>query len=353
MLLEALSLHCRESSPEQASGGLVDISTLDLEPVQLGAAAAELAAREALLETKLQQLRQASRASAAAELPEMHARSAQLTATEQELNALSADLAASTELASASSSVLRSSHAERERAMRARKTMDDLLGLEECVGEVRAAIDRGDFAAAAARVAPLASAIEASEASDTSLGVARPTESKRAKEVVDALRERVRAELQHAASGRDLAVLCALVRLTGPLHCASEGCQALQQFSLRMLDEAAAEPTTAEPGSSAANGASAASNALGRLLQRCAALLEAASTALDERMGGGDATSNLAVALREHCVALGTNLGTKFNAACALRTMTEVRQPPLLEDNSRARVRAARAQHISRRAHSA
>ena len=131
------------------SDGHVGIS-LDLET--LDAALNYLTAKEAALDAKLLDLRETSAKAAAAELPELRARSAALVATGRELDALAADLAASSSAAAASSATLRGVHEERERVLQAAHMVDELLGLEECAGEVDAALGRGEYSAAVARV---------------------------------------------------------------------------------------------------------------------------------------------------------------------------------------------------------
>ena len=305
---------------------MLDVSELDLDLAQLDAAAAALSAREAALDARILTMREKSREAALANLPKMRAVSAALTTTREQLDALSKELSSAAAAATASSAALRTAHDDRERVMRARKMMDELLGLEECVREIEAALERTDYGAVIARVESLARAIEASEAQPPE--GASPHKDERATEVVAALRKRVLEELEKAADGADIAAVSSLVRLTGPLRHADAGRAALKRFCLRLLDEAAnedgpsaSEPPSATPGVPPA--ASVASAALGRLLQRCAALLEAAVGALDERVGGIDAQRSLANALRGRCVALGTALGSRLTTACSLRSASE------------------------------
>ena len=62
---------------------------------------------------------------------------------------------------------------------------------------------------------------------------------------------------------------------------------------------------------------------MGRLLQRCAALLESFDAALTEEMGGQAARLELTLAVRDRCVALGSKLGARFNSGSALKAMTD------------------------------
>ena len=101
---------------------------------------------------------------------------------------------------------------------------------------------------------------------------------------------------------------------------AATGRAALVHFALRQLDAAAemALPPASQPGAP-----DAATAALGRLLQRCAALLESSDGALTEEMGGRAAQVALAKALRERCVSHGARLGTTFNSASGLKTLAD------------------------------
>ena len=108
-----------------------DLDILDLE--QLNTAAAVLSAREAVLDDKLRRLRDESSAAAAAALPALRDRGAKLAATRQTLDALAAELTASSQAANTSSAALRAAHESRERVMQARQIVDELLGLEEHV----------------------------------------------------------------------------------------------------------------------------------------------------------------------------------------------------------------------------
>ena len=306
------------------SDGHVGIS-LDLET--LDAALNYLTAKEAALDAKLLDLRETSAKAAAAELPELRARSAALVATGRELDALAADLAASSSAAAASSATLRGVHEERERVLQAAHMVDELLGLEECAGEVDAALGRGDYSAAVARVAPLARAIAATETESEAteqpptIGRDGSREGARAAEVVESMRKRVSSELKSvSASGSDVGAVCSLAKLMGPLGRAHDGREALTAFALRQLDEAAAID---ELNASNQPLPALVSAALGRLLQRCAALLESADGALDEEMGGSASREELAQCVRERCVALGAKLGARFNQSSGLKSLVD------------------------------
>ena len=95
----------------------------------------------------------------AAELPKLETLGDALADTGRQLEALTADLSASSAAAQASVAGLRAAHEERERVMARERMMKELNELESCAGDVEAALARGDYAAAVARVAPLARAI--------------------------------------------------------------------------------------------------------------------------------------------------------------------------------------------------
>ena len=340
-LHEVLLEHSRRAA--SASSAAVDVHTklddaLGLDLDRLDEALAALAGREAGLVERLSMMREAAVVAAAAELPELHSSRDALAATGEQMNALAAELLSSSASAAASCASLRAMHAERERVLHAAHVVDELLGLEACAGDVDEALARNDFAAAVARVAPLARAVAATEAELPPAGApaaAPPAlgasavggtadstrEGERAAEVVTSLRKRVADELARAAeSGNDVGAVCGLAKLMGPLGRAAEGREALQSFALRQLDAAAAE------GSESAETASVpalVSAALGRLLQRCAALLESADGAVDDEMGGAEARSELALALRDRCVEHGARLGARFNAASGLKSLVD------------------------------
>ena len=240
-----------------------------------------------------------------------------LAATGRELNDLHASLHASSSTAAVACAALQAAHKERERALWAAKMVNDLLGLEECADDVESALSRGDYSAAVMRVAPLAKAIAAT---DLDLG----SDAKRATAMVNSLRQRVSSELSKAtASSSDVGAVCSLAKLTPALGRADEGRAALTEFSLRQLEEAAALPEAPRDGSSAPPVATLVCATLGRVLQRCAALLESADDALGEEAGGTAARRELAIAVRQRCVALGTELGGRFTAAAALKSLVE------------------------------
>ena len=291
-------------------------------------------AREVALGARLTKLRSESEAAASAALPALRERGVQLHKTNDELNTLAKDIGAASKRATSSTAELRDLYEAREKVLEARRMVEELLNLEECVAFVEVALKRGDYAAAVGRVAPLARAIEVT--ADESSGPKKEGDTKkenkegeRAAEVVGSLRRRVSEELARtAATDAEPAAVCGLAKLMGPLGCADEGHAALTSYCMRKLDAAAVETTEVMPpgqvqGTVASSALTSAPAALGRVLQCCAALLEACDSALDESMGGRDARMLLASSVRAKCVALGSTLGDRYNAAASLKTLTD------------------------------
>ena len=120
--------------------------------------------------------------------------------------------------------------------------IEELLGLEECAGDVQAAVSRGDYFAAVKRIAPLARALEVDEDSEAPHAAQPSTsespgggrrarhEGERAAEVVNSLRTKVAAELDKAALGSDVGVVCSFVRLMAELGREREGERAALRF---------------------------------------------------------------------------------------------------------------------------
>ena len=236
-LLSAVEAHCRSQLHARQCGPPAAASPefdLDLDVEKLDAAAAALAAQEAVLDAKLAALRKESAAAAAAEMPALRARGIRLAETRDSLDTLATELAEVSREAYASSAALRAAHQSRERVAQAREIVDELLTLEECADDVEAALSRGDFAAAVARVAPLARALAveeppeapaaAAEASQPALARDATREGERAAELVGSLRQRISEELQRVAGGgSDVGSVCNLAKLMGPLGRAEQG----------------------------------------------------------------------------------------------------------------------------------
>ena len=173
----------------------LDLKTLD-------SALAWLTAKEEALDAKLATMCEENAAAAAAELPELQAHGQALAATGKELDALAADLAASSSAAASSCAELRALIEEQQRLTEQMRMAEELLSLEQCAGDVDAALSRGDYATAVARVAPLARAIAATESEAGEVKPAAPAvhvDGKRAAEVVASLRQRVSTDLKTAA----------------------------------------------------------------------------------------------------------------------------------------------------------
>ena len=348
--------HIAETFSIVAEDALIDrvLAGDDVREDSLDAVLNTFDAREVALGARLTKLRSESEAAASAALPALRERGVQLHKTNDELNTLAKDIGAASRRATSSTAELRDLYEAREKVLEARRMVEELLNLEECVAFVEVALKRGDYAAAVGRVAPLARAIE--ETADESGGPKKEgdpkkenKEGERAAEVVRSLRRRVSDELARmAATDAEPAAVCGLAKLMGPLGCADEGHAALLSYCMRKLDAAAVETAEVTPPGQAQAQATAASSALtsapaalGRVLQRCAALLEACDSALDESMGGRDARLLLASSVRAKCVALGSTLGARYNAAASLKTLTDDASRRLQQATSTAAAAAA------------
>lgn len=219
------------------------IDVLDLD--SLNAAAQAVTARASDLDAKLAVLRERSAIAAGRALPTLREQRDGLLLTQNGLHALTRELTASSQAARASSARLRAAFESRERIAQARNMIEELLGLEECAGDVKAAIARCDYSSAVKRIAPLARALDADEdaidpegregskmglfpsgsvdKAEESLAHRASQEGERAAEVVDALRSQLAVQLEAAAQGSDVGAVCTFVRLLGELGRAQDG----------------------------------------------------------------------------------------------------------------------------------
>ena len=205
---------------------------------------------------------------------------------------------------------LQTTYEERELVFGAAKMVNDVLGLEKRADAVEAALGRGDYAAAVSHVAPMVRAIAATDAD---------AGGERAMKLVTLLRQRVSFEFAKAIASSDVGKLYSLAKLMPSLANAYEGRIAITGFAVRQLQEAADLREWSDSPSDLTH----VSAALGRLLQRCAAMLESADDAIGEEMGGAGAREALTVALRGRCITLGAALGARFTSTSKLKSLVE------------------------------